>query len=65
MERRVFLATGASLLATPAFAQAPACVQVVPNSELVKAGTLTMSTNPTLPPMQFVHSTGTLNRAMP
>lgn len=60
MERRVFLATGASLLATPAFAQAPACVQVVPNSELVKAGTLTMSTNPTLPPMQFVDSTGTL-----
>ena len=30
------------------------------NSELVKAGTLTMSTNPTLPPMQFVDSTGTL-----
>jgi polar amino acid transport system substrate-binding protein len=60
MERRIFLATSASLLATPALAQAPACTQAVPNNELVKAGTLTLSTNPTLPPMQFVDSTGAL-----
>ncbi len=60
MDRRHFLATGASLLATPALAQAPACVQAIPNAELVKAGTLTLSTNPTLPPMQFVDSAGEL-----
>jgi len=60
MDRRHFLATGAALMATPALAQAPACTQAVPNGELVKAGTLTLSTNPTLPPMQFVDSTGAL-----
>lgn len=60
MERRIFLATSASLLAAPALAQAPACTQAVPNTELVKAGTLTLSTNPTLPPMQFVDSAGAL-----
>lgn len=60
MERRSFLVAGASLLATPALAQAPACTQPVPNTELVKAGTLTLSTNPTLPPMQFVDSAGAL-----
>lgn len=54
---------GALLLAlvTPALAQAPAgCTQAVPNAELVTPGTLTLSTNPTLPPMQFVDSTGAL-----
>jgi polar amino acid transport system substrate-binding protein len=60
MDRRLFLAAGTSLLATPALAQAPACTQAVPNSELVKAGTLTLSTNPTLPPMQFVDGQGNL-----
>ena len=47
MDRRHFLAAGASLLAAPALAQAPACTQTVPNAELVKPGTLTLSVNPT------------------
>jgi polar amino acid transport system substrate-binding protein len=60
MDRRHFLAAGASLLAAPALAQAPACTQTVPNAELVKPGTLTLSVNPTLPPMQFVDGQGVL-----
>lgn len=36
------------------------CAPKVAASELVKPGTLVMSTNPTLPPMQFVDSTGVL-----
>jgi polar amino acid transport system substrate-binding protein len=36
------------------------CKPAVPDSELIKAGTLVMSTNPTLPPLQFVDSSGTL-----
>jgi len=39
---------------------AATCKQTVPNSALVKNGTLVMSTNPTLPPLQFVDSTGKL-----
>ena len=39
-------------------AHAQACKSPVPDSALVKKGTLTMSVNPTLPPMQFVDSTG-------
>jgi polar amino acid transport system substrate-binding protein len=54
----LLLALGLTVLATPAFAQA--CKPAVADSELVKPGTLVMSTNPTLPPMQFVDSTGTL-----
>lgn len=49
----LFLSTAAS-----SFAQT--CAPKVADSELVKPGTLTMSTNPTLPPMQFVDSTGEL-----
>lgn len=60
MDRRLFLAGGASLLASPALAQAPACTPGIPASELTRAGTLTMSTNPTLPPMQFVDGQGAL-----
>jgi polar amino acid transport system substrate-binding protein len=41
-------------------ANAQACKSPVPDSALVKKGTLTMSVNPTLPPMQFVDQTGTL-----
>jgi len=37
-----------------------ACKSPVPDSALVKKGTLTMSVNPTLPPMQFVDQSGAL-----
>ena len=39
---------------------AATCMQTVPDSALVKKGTLVMSTNPTLPPLQFIDSTGKL-----
>jgi len=48
------------LLSTAASAFAQSCTPKIPDSELVKPGTLTMSVNPTLPPMQFVDSTGEL-----
>lgn len=41
-------------------ANAQSCKSPVPDSALVKKGTLTMSVNPTLPPMQFVDQTGAL-----
>ncbi len=41
-------------------ANAQACKSPVPDSALVKKGTLIMSVNPTLPPMQFVDQTGKL-----
>jgi polar amino acid transport system substrate-binding protein len=41
-------------------ATAQDCKSKVPDSDLIKAGSLTMSTNPTLPPLQFVDSTGAL-----
>lgn len=41
-------------------ASAQTCAPKVAASELVKPGTLVMSTNPTLPPMQFVDSSGAL-----
>ncbi len=37
-----------------------ACEPAVPTADLIKSGTLVMSTNPTLPPLQFVDSSGTL-----
>src|SRR5471032_1994548 len=43
-----------------AHAQAADCKYNVPDSELVKKGVLTMSVNPTLPPMQFVDQNGVL-----
>ena len=49
---------GTLVIGTAASAQT--CTPKVAASELVKAGTLVMSTNPTLPPMQFVDSSGTL-----
>lgn len=48
----------ALLMATAATAQP--CTPKVAASDLVKPGTLVMSTNPTLPPMQFVDSAGVL-----
>ncbi|MCW5261708.1 ABC transporter substrate-binding protein [Verminephrobacter eiseniae] len=41
-------------------ANAQACKSPVPDAVLVKKGTLIMSVNPTLPPMQFVDQTGAL-----
>ncbi len=57
-DRRTLLGAGLGLAAAPAFGQT--CAPAVPDSELVKARTLTLSTNPTLPPMQFVDSGGVL-----
>lgn len=54
------LATGAVGAPLSAYAQECKPAAVVPPSELVTAGTLTLTTNPTLPPMQFVDSTGKL-----
>lgn len=47
-------------LALAGAAVAQTCTPKVAASELVKPGTLVMSTNPTLPPMQFVDSAGAL-----
>jgi len=41
-------------------AQAQACKYSVPESQLVKKGSLVMSVNPTLPPVQYVDSQGNL-----
>ena len=41
-------------------ASAADCKPAVPDSDLLKPGTLVMSTNPTLPPLQFADSSGTL-----
>jgi polar amino acid transport system substrate-binding protein len=49
----------AALSATSAPAQQP-CKYTVPDSQLVQKGTLTMSVNPTLPPVQYVDQTGAL-----
>jgi polar amino acid transport system substrate-binding protein len=43
-----------------ATASAQDCKPTIPDADLVKAGVLTMSTNPTLPPLQFVDSAGAL-----
>jgi polar amino acid transport system substrate-binding protein len=59
--RRLLLAAVAALIAAPANAQAPAgCTPRVANSELIKPGTLVMSINPTLRPLQFVDAQGQL-----
>lgn len=58
--RRLLLAAIAAAFASPAMAQQPACQPRVADSELVKPRTLVMSTNPTLPPLQFVNAQGQL-----
>jgi polar amino acid transport system substrate-binding protein len=58
--RRVLLAAVFAAVAAPAMAQQPACQPRVAAGELVKPGTLVMSTNPTLPPLQFVNAQGQL-----
>lgn len=55
------LSLGLGLLLTGvAAANAQDCKPTIPDADLVKAGFLTMSTNPTLPPLQFVDSGGAL-----
>ncbi|RAI57393.1 ABC transporter substrate-binding protein [Roseicella frigidaeris] len=57
------LAAGSAPWASPwiqGAAAQTACTPRVADAELVKPRTLVMSTNPTLPPMQFVDSQGTL-----
>lgn len=56
--RNCVASLAALLMATAATAQP--CTPKVAASDLVKPGTLVMSTNPTLPPMQFVDSAGVL-----
>ncbi len=46
--------------ALPAFAYAQQCAPKIPSSDLVEAGKLQMSMNPTLPPQQFVDDKGEL-----
>ena len=61
--RRIGLGLGLGLgliLLGASAASAQGCKPTVPDSDLVAAGTLTMSTNPTLPPLQFVDSAGDL-----
>lgn len=53
------LATAALLLGVSA-AAAQTCTSPVADGDLIKPGTLVMSTNPTLPPLQFVDSAGEL-----
>ena len=50
----------ALLLGCAGAALAADCKPAVPDSALIKPGTLVMSTNPTLPPLQYVDQTGTL-----
>jgi len=56
--RRLLIAAFA--VALPLAAHAADCTPKVPATALLKAGTLTMSTNPTLPPLQYVDSSGAL-----
>ncbi len=58
MTRRLLAAAIACLCGSSAWAQT--CQPAVPDGELVKPHTLVMSTNPTLPPMQFVNQQGEL-----
>lgn len=57
---RVFAGATLALLASTAMAAAQNCTPAVPASDLVKPGTLVMSTNPTLPPLQYVDRSGDL-----
>ena len=58
MLRRSLLGAACATVSLPAFGQS--CAPKVADGELVKARTLTLSTNPTLPPMQFVNAQGQL-----
>ncbi len=51
---------GVAAIAFAGTAMAQDCMPKVADSALIKPGTLVMSTNPTLPPMQFVDASGAL-----
>ncbi|AXL50359.1 amino acid ABC transporter [Paraburkholderia caffeinilytica] len=59
---RPFLLSGALALAAALTAQpaAAACTSSIPADALIKKGTLIMSTNPTLPPLQYTDGSGQL-----
>jgi polar amino acid transport system substrate-binding protein len=54
----LFGGMAAAIVAAPSFAQD--CKPRVPDGALVRPGTLVMSTNPTLPPLQFINQQGEL-----
>jgi polar amino acid transport system substrate-binding protein len=54
------LLPGALTLGVLSMSPSGSCHSAVPDSELVRAGTLVMATNPTLRPLQFVDSSGEL-----
>ncbi|WP_046866771.1 ABC transporter substrate-binding protein [Microvirga massiliensis] len=58
INRSVLLGGLAAILVGPSWAQD--CKPRVPDSALVKPGALIMSTNPTLPPLQFINQQGEL-----
>ncbi|MDO9710338.1 ABC transporter substrate-binding protein [Paracraurococcus lichenis] len=62
MLRRLLIGAALAAAAMPVSMSswAQTCAPRVPDAELVKPRTLTLSTNPTLPPMQFVDAQGTL-----
>ncbi|MEM0906783.1 MAG: ABC transporter substrate-binding protein [Pseudomonadota bacterium] len=60
MTRLYGLAAVLAALAMPGAALAAECTPAVADSALIEPGKLVMSTNPTLPPMQFVDSEGDL-----
>jgi polar amino acid transport system substrate-binding protein len=60
MEHGMQWIIGALTLSTASVAWAQGCSPKVPAASLTKPGTLVMSTNPTLPPMQFVNAQGEL-----
>ena len=54
------IALAAVIGASTAQAQTPNCKYNVPDAQLVKKGSLVMSVNPTLPPVQYVDQSGAL-----
>ena len=62
LSRCIFQASAAAamLVGSMSLALAADCKPAVADADLVKPGTLVMSTNPTLPPLQFVDSSGEL-----
>jgi polar amino acid transport system substrate-binding protein len=57
---RGLVLVAAALWSTLSLARAADCTPQVPAADLIKPGSLVMSTNPTLPPLQYVDDSGTL-----